>query len=413
MNFFATFKLVIRSLLSRKGRSFLTILGIVIGVAGVIIIIALGAGAQALILGQVTKLGSNMLAVMPGKTNESGAPASAYGIQITTLVTEDAEALQDKSRVPHATAVAGAVTGSGTITWHNQEADTNYVGTQADYSNVVNINLTDGRFFDQREETGAANVIVIGSQIKEDLFGETNPIGQIVKIKSVPFMVIGVIEKRGSFMFTNQDNQVYMPLKLAQTQLLGIHHLVAVYLKVDSAENMPVTTDEVTQILKERHNIKRDVDMDFTVRNLADAIKVMTQITDALRLFLVAMAAISLIVGGVGILNIMLVTVAERTREIGLRKAVGATNGNILKQFLFESGLLTLLGGIVGIIVGILVSFLAYVGARAAGLDWAFIISPISVVLSVGISILTGVVFGLYPAYKASRLSPIEALRYE
>lgn len=391
----------------------MTILGIVIGVAGVIIIIALGAGAQALILGQVTKLGSNMLAVMPGKTNESGAPASAYGIQITTLVTEDAEALQDKSRVPHATAVAGAVTGSGTITWHNQEADTNYVGTQADYSNVVNINLTDGRFFDQREETGAANVIVIGSQIKEDLFGETNPIGQIVKIKSVPFMVIGVIEKRGSFMFTNQDNQVYMPLKLAQTQLLGIHHLVAVYLKVDSAENMPVTTDEVTQILKERHNIKRDVDMDFTVRNLADAIKVMTQITDALRLFLVAMAAISLIVGGVGILNIMLVTVAERTREIGLRKAVGATNGNILKQFLFESGLLTLLGGIVGIIVGILVSFLAYVGARAAGLDWAFIISPISVVLSVGISILTGVVFGLYPAYKASRLSPIEALRYE
>lgn len=413
MNLFSTFKLVVTSLLSRKGRSFLTILGIVIGVAGVIIIIALGAGAQSLILGQVTKLGTNLLAVTPGKTNESGAPAAAYGIQVTSLVTEDAVALQDKSRVPHAVGVVGAVTGSGTLTWHNQEVDANYAGTQAEYTKVVSLSMEKGRFFDEREDSGAANVIVLGYQVAEELFGDTEPVGQVVKIKSVPFMVIGVIAKRGSFMFQNQDKQVFIPLKLAQTQLLGIHHLLAVYMKVDSSDNIQSTIDDVTQVLKERHRIKRDADTDFTVQNLADAVKMLTSITDALRLFLVAMAAISLVVGGVGILNIMLVTVAERTREIGLRKAVGATNANILKQFLFESGSLTFVGGIVGIALGVIVSYLAAIAARVFGLEWSFIISPASIFLSVGISILTGVVFGVYPAFKASRLDPIEALRYE
>lgn len=413
MNFFSTVKLVYRSLLSRKGRSFLTILGIVIGVAGVIIIISLGAGAQSLILGQITKFGSNLLAVMPGKANESGAPAAAYGIQITTLVTEDATALQDKTRVPHATAVVGAVTGSGTVTWQNQEYDAQFLGTQADYAPMQDLVMEKGKFFDQREDNGGANVIVLGYQVAKELFGETEPIGQVVKIKSVPFMVIGVVSERGSFMFQNLDNQVYIPLKLAQTQLLGIHHLLAIYLEVDSAENVEITTEQINSILKERHNIKRDADVDFEVRNLADAIKLLTTITDALKLFLVAMASISLVVGGVGILNIMLVTVAERTREIGLRKAVGATNSNIMRQFLYESGLLTFSGGVIGIIIGIIVSFLLALGARGAGLDWAFVISPVSIALSVGISILTGVVFGLYPAYKASRLNPIEALRYE
>ncbi|MGE5297869.1 MAG: ABC transporter permease [Acidobacteriaceae bacterium] len=413
MNIKGIARLVFSTLLARKGRSFLTILGIVIGVSGVIIIIAMGASAQNLILGQVTKLGTNLLSVMPGKSNENGPPSQAYGVQITSLVTEDAVALRDKNRVPHAAGVVGAVTGSANVIWQNREYETRFTGTEADYPKIVNLNMQAGRFFDEREDKGNANVIVLGSMVKDELFGQGEALGKVVKIKNVPFLVIGVLEEKGSFMFQNQDDQVMIPLELAQQQLLGIHHLQSISIKVDSSENMESTIADVKQVLMERHRIKRDIDADFTVRSIADAIKIFTQITDALRLFLVSMAGIALLVGGIGILNIMLVTVAERTREIGLRKAVGATNSSVLKQFLLESAALTLLGGVIGIIVGVLVSFALALVAQGAGFDWPFIISPISIVLAVGVSVLTGVVFGIYPAFKASRLSPIDALRYE
>ncbi len=414
MNFIGTIKLVIRTLLARKGRSFLTILGIVIGVAGVIIIIALGAGAQSLVLGQVTKLGTNLLNVQPGKSNEKGPPSQAFGIVVTTLTKEDADALKDQSRVPHASGVMGSVQGSDTVVWQNKDTDVAYQGVQSTYTNIVSLTMEQGRFIDEKEDRGAANVIVIGSQVRDELFGsDINPIGQVVKIKSVPFEVIGVVAKRGSFMFQNQDKQAYIPLSIAQKQLLGINYLQAIIIKVDSTDNVDQTISDVTQVLSERHRIKRAEDEDFTVRNIADAIKIFTTVTDALRLFLIAMASIALLVGGIGILNIMMVTVAERTREIGLRKAVGATNRAVRNQFLFESGFLTLLGGVAGIIIGAVVSYLVALGARFAGLDWAFVISWWSVFLAVGVSIITGVIFGIYPALKASKLNPIDALRYE
>jgi len=413
MRFITTIKLVFRILLARKGRSFLTILGIVIGVSGVIIIISLGAGAQNLILSQVSKLGSNLLSVQPGKSNDKGPPSQAFGIVITTLIKEDVDALQDKSRVPHAVGVLGAVQGSDTIIWQNKDTDTTYQGVQYTYPDVVSLDMEEGRFIDEKEDKGAANVIVIGSQIRDELFGGTDPLGQVVKIKSVPFMVIGVIAKRGSFMFQNQDKNVYVPLAIAQKQLLGINYLQSISIKVDASQFMDQTIADVTQVMNERHHVKKPEDQDFTVRNIADAIAIFTTITNALRLFLVAMASIALIVGGVGILNIMMVTVAERTREIGLRKAVGATNVAVRNQFLLEAATLTALGGIVGIIFGVIVSYLVALVARMSGLEWAFIISPISIVLAVGVSILTGVVFGLYPAFKAAKLNPIDALRYE
>lgn len=413
MNLKAISKLVFATLLARKGRSFLTILGIVIGVSGVIIIIALGSSAQALILSQVNKLGTNLIAVMPGKSNENGPPSQAYGVQITSLTIEDSEALSDKARVPHATSVVGMVRGTGTVTWQNKEIDTNYIGTQAAFPEISNFETQSGRFFDEREDKGSANVIILGSLVKDELFGDSEALGQVVKIKNVPFLVIGVMAKKGSFMFQNQDDQVYVPLLIAQRQLLGVHHLQQISLNVDSSKNMQSTIDDIKQVLMERHRIKRSEDIDFTVRNIADAIKIFTQITDALRLFLVSMAGIALLVGGIGILNIMLVTVAERTREIGLRKAVGATNSTILKQFLLESGALTLLGGVIGIIFGALVAFVLAIIAQSFGYEWPFIISPLSIVLAVGVSVLTGVVFGIYPALKASRLNPIDALRYE
>ncbi len=423
MDFLGTIKLVFRTLLARKGRSFLTILGIVIGVGGVIIIISLGAGAQSLILGQVTKLGSNLLSVAPGKSNEKGPPSQVFGITVTTLANSDADSLRSKTQVPHASAVCAMVRGSITATWQNKNVDTNFTGTESSYSDVVSFTMQEGQFFNQQEEKGNANVAVLGSTTADELFGGTgvSPIGQVIKVKSslqtqaggIPLRVIGVIAPRGSSFFQDNDDQVFIPLTIGQEQLLGIHYLQAINIKVDSSGNIQQTIDDVTRVLNQNHRIQRAVDADFTVYNIADAISVLSTITNALRLFLTAMAAISLIVGGIGILNIMLATVAERTREIGLRKAVGATNSAIARQFLLEAGALTFLGGIIGIIIGVIISYLITLLMHYLGYDWAFVVSITSVLLAVGVSILTGVIFGLYPALKASKLNPIDALRYE
>jgi putative ABC transport system permease protein len=423
MNFLSTIKLVFRTLLARKGRSFLTILGIVIGVAGVIIIIALGAGAQSLVLGQVTKLGSDLLSVQPGKSNEKGPPSQIFGIVVTTLTLDDAVAIRDSGRVPDAAAVSAWVHGSATVTWQNKTIDTAFSGTEYNYPEGINVPIEIGRFYDEREERGNANVIVLGRYVYEELFEEAgiDPIGQVVKVKSssnveatgVPLRVIGVAAERGSAFFQNQDDQIFMPIGIGQKQLLGINYVQSIGIKANSAENLDVVTEQVKQLLMERHHIRKEIDADFTVRNAADALEILSTITDALRLFLTAMAAIALVVGGIGILNIMMVTVAERTREIGLRKAVGANNSAIRNQFLLEAGTLTSLGGVIGIVVGVVVAYLVSLLMNALDYDWAFVVSIQSVVLAVGVSILTGVIFGLYPAYKASKLNPIEALRYE
>lgn len=422
MDFLGTIKLVFRTLLARKGRSFLTILGIIIGVAGVITIIALGAGAQSLILGQVTKLGSNLLSIQPGKSNEKGPPAQLFGIVITTLTNQDAQALRASS-LPHILAYNALVRGAASITWEDKTVDTNFVGTDYEYPNVVDFTMAKGQFISQQQEQGNANVVVLGATVSSELFDGTgvDPIGQVIKVRNgsqdqsggVPLRVIGVITARGSSFFQDQDDEILLPLEIAQQQLLGIHYLAAINMKVDSADNVNQAVDDVTRVMKQQHHIQKDSDIDFTVRNIADAISVLSTVTDALSLFLTSMAAIALLVGGIGILNIMLATVAERTREIGLRKATGATNVAIMRQFLLEAGVLTFLGGVMGIIAGTLISYLIALAMNYLGYEWAFIVSIGSVLLAVGVSILTGVIFGLYPALKASRLNPIDALRYE
>lgn len=414
--------MTIRSLLARKGRSFLTMLGIVIGVAGVIIIISLGAGAQSLVLGQVNKLGSNLLSVQPGKSSTNGPPAQAYGVIITTLIDADATALRS-GQVPHIVAVNAQVRGSATVTWQNKTVDTMFLGTDEGYDGAVNFTMQDGVFMDSTSIAGGSNVVTLGSTVAEELFGGTgiDPVGQVIKVRSstqttaggVPLRVTGVITSRGSAFFQDQDDLIFLPLSIGQNQLLGIHHLQAINLKVDAAENVDQAISGVTSVLKGRHHIQTEEEVDFTVRNQATAVDLLTTITSALSLFLTSMAAIALLVGGIGILNIMLVTVAERTREIGLRKAVGATNSMIMKQFLLEAGTLTSIGGAIGIIIGIIVAYLMALLMRYMAFDWDFVISITSVVLAIGVSILTGVIFGLYPSWKASKLNPIEALRYE
>ncbi len=403
-----------RALLSNKTRSFLTMLGIVIGVAAVIIIIAVGSGAQALILDQLEGLANNeLIAVLPGQSDESGPPASVFGIMITTLTLRDAEALAQTKNVSHAKAVGAYYELDLTVSWQDFFLDTSLVGTTANYFEVEGGNLELGRFFSSEEASSGARVVVLGSEVANELFGPVIPIGERIRIKNQSVEVIGVLESRGQAAFQSYDHQILAPLSFVQRQIAGVNHLSAIRVRVDDQDNIEQSLEEIRQTLREQHGIINPEDDDFSVRSFQDAIGLVTTVTDSIRYFLAAMAALSLLVGGVGIMNIMLVSVTERTKEIGLRKAVGANNWQILRQFLLESIGLTLVGGIVGILVGIGIAYLIYLVAITLDFQWALVISWSAILLAISISILIGLIFGFYPARRASLLSPIEALRYE
>ncbi|MEA2088525.1 MAG: ABC transporter permease [Patescibacteria group bacterium] len=419
LNFLLKFKqfftVVILGLLNNKLRSFLTMLGIIIGVAAVIIIISVGAGAQSLIFAQIESLGTDLIGVLPGKSEKDAPPSAAMGIVITTLTYEDAMALKDKKNVPNLVNAVAYSKGIATISWKNQSIDTNISGVSDGYMDVEGGELEEGRFLNRAEEKGLARVVILGSTIKDELFGDSEALGKKIKIKKLSFEVIGVMKERGTVAFQDYDNQVFVPVSTMQKMILGVNHIGLIRAKVDNQENIDIAVYDIQQVLRERHNItnKSGDHDDFTVINSAEALEIITVITDSLNFFLTAMAALSLVVGGIGIMNIMLISVDERTREIGLRKAIGANNANILNQFLAESIFLTLIGGIVGIMIGIIISYLIAFGANFLGYDWDFIISFYSLVAGVLIAVLVGIVFGLYPAKKAAGLSPIEALRYE
>jgi putative ABC transport system permease protein len=404
------------ALLTNKVRSFLTMLGIIIGVGAVIVIMAVGAGAQSLILSQVKSLGSNLIGVLPGKSEEKGPPASVMGIAITTLTYDDALAISDKKNVPNITAAAAYVKSIATVSWGSHKYDTNLNGTTASYLDVEGGELEAGRFFSREEEANLSRVAVLGSAVKKELFGESEAVGQRIKIKRHSFEVIGVMAERGNVFFQDYDDQVFLPIKTMQKLVLGVNHIGLIRVKVDKKENVPQAIADTKAILRARHNItdQSGANDDFTVRSMAQVLDILSTITNALRYFLAAMAALSLLVGGIGIMNIMLVGVTERTREIGLRKAVGASNFDIMSQFLLEAVVVTVLGGIIGIIGGIAFSFLISASAHFLGYnDWEFSVSPLSIILAVAVAGAVGLIFGLYPARKASRLEPVEALRYE
>jgi len=403
------------SLLSNKTRSFLTMLGIIIGVGAVIIIMSLGAGAQSLILNQIKSFGTNKIGILPGKAESNGPPASALGIVITSLKYEDAEALRSNPNIPHLTGVVAYDNSSESLSYHDANYTTSVMGASGDYFAVEGGQLAEGRFFTDAENQSSAHVVVLGDTVKNELFGDSPAIGANIKIKNHIFQVIGVMQKRGKILVQDYDDMVIIPNQTMRKIVLGVDYLNFIRATVDNETNMEETVSEIKMVLRTRHDIadQSGNSDDFNVRNSADALALITTVTDALKYFLTAMAGLSLLVGGIGIMNIMLVAVNERTREIGLRKAVGANNANIILQFLIEAIIITTLGGLIGIIIGVLVSLGAAFIIRTLGYAWDFSISVASIIMAIAVSAAIGLIFGIYPANKASQLAPVEALRYE
>jgi putative ABC transport system permease protein len=391
-------------------RSVLTALGIIIGVGAVIIMISVGAGAQKQVEDLIKSLGSNLVIVVPG-TSTSGGARGARGSQPT--ITED-DAIAVQNEIPSVKVAAPVVRGSGQIVFGNKNWSTSIEGVTPEFQEAREWQVLNGRWFTHEEVRAAAKVAILGDTVVENLFDGENPVGQLIRIKRVPFRVIGTLVPKGQTpMGSDMDDTVMVPLSTARKRLLGGRRLSGrlvhvMYVKSYTAAEVDDSVREMTALLRQRHRIRPGQPDDFFVRNLSSLLEARASSSRIMAILLATVASISLIVGGIGIMNIMLVTVTERTREVGLRMAVGARRRDILLQFLIEAMTLSLIGGVIGVILGLGGS----VGMATLG-DWPTVIRPESILLAFGFAAAVGIFFGYYPARKAARFDPIEALRYE
>lgn len=403
MKYGELFSSAIKALRSNILRTALTMLGIVIGIASVIMILSLGQGASQAITDQVSSLGTNLIIVIPG-TQQPGRISTTNTLKYT-----DAEAIAVKNAVPNVSNVTAQISINASVVANGQNKNLSVLGVGADYASIYSLSMDQGEFITPENVISDARVAVLGPTVVTDLFGiDASPIGQTVTIKSRSFRVVGVMVAKGSSGFTNPDETVYIPVTTGMRELLGQDFVSAIIVSATNADQVTQTMTDIQSFLLDRHKITDPTLADFTIRSSKDAISILGTITGILTGGLAGIAAISLVVGGIGIMNIMLVTVTERTREIGLLKAIGAKRKDILTQFLIEAVVLTLSGGIVGIIIGISFTFII---TRFAPIP--FILSPVSIILAVGVSTVVGLIFGIYPAQRAAKLSPIDALRYE
>jgi putative ABC transport system permease protein len=410
MSLLGLLRVAMRALAVNKLRSALTMLGIIIGVAAVIVMIAVGAGAQARVEEQIRSLGSNLLLILSGTTTAGGVRMGFGSNQ--TISEDDAAAIPRE--LPQAMA-APALRGTAQVVWGNQNWSTVIFGVTPEYIDVRQWELAAGRLFDTTDMVGATKVCLIGQTVARQLFGGIDPIGQAIRIRRVPFTVIGVLESKGqSMMGTDQDDLILMPISTARKRVLGASNLAkqrsvgTIWVKVAEGYDMKAAEEQVRALLRQRHRLQPGQDDDFSLRNLEEVAATQEASSRVLALLLAAVASVSLVVGGIGIMNIMLVSVTERTREIGLRMAVGARTRDILGQFLVEAVTLSLIGGLVGVALGMGAAFGV---AQLAG--WRIVVAPQAVLLAVAFAFVIGVFFGFYPARKAARLNPVEALRFE
>jgi putative ABC transport system permease protein len=414
MNLTESFRTAWRSLFSNRLRAFLTMLGVIIGVAAVIALMGVGQGATAAITSSIEGLGTNLLFVQPGSTQTEGV-RSATG-NAATLTIDDANALADPNNCPAVALVAPEVDSFAQLTAEGNNANARVTGVTEEYQAVRNMSVASGDFISNQQVQAQSSVAVLGSQTAIDLFGDNDPMGQTIYANRVPLKVIGVLVSKGGTGFGSADEGIYVPITTAQTRLggrgfyRGGRVVSSINIQVVSASLMDEATSEIGAVLRERHHITYQDD--FTIISQADMLSSLTQVTQILTVFLSAIAAISLLVGGIGIMNIMLVSVTERTREIGIRKAVGAKRRDILMQFLVEAMVLSLTGGIVGVLVGAGIARVIS-GLSLGGSTLHAIVVPSSVFLAVIFSAAVGLFFGVYPAWRAAQLRPIEALRYE
>jgi len=403
-----TSRVSFRAIVSNKMRSGLAMLGIVIGVGAVIAMLALGAGATMQIKNVMSSMGSNLLVIRPGTVTSGGIRMGAGSTPSLTL--SDATAI--KAECPSVEEVLAQYSGMAQVVYGNQNWSTQVSGVTEGVFVVNDWQLQSGRPFMEQDIRSATKVAILGTTVAEELFGYSDPVGETIRIKNIPFQVIGVLKSKGESSWgRDQDDIVMVPVTTAQKRLFGMprpNMVSSITVKVKSEDLMSKAQEEVTLLLRQRHKISSSQEDDFTVRNMEQAMEAAQESMKVMSLLLGSIASVSLLVGGIGIMNVMLVSVTERTREIGIRMAVGATSKDIMLQFLVESGMLSMTGGAVGVFLGMLLS---YVLSRA--FSWQTVVLPGSVALAFGFSAMVGIVFGLYPAYKASLLNPIEALRYE
>lgn len=394
------------ALSSNKIRSGLTMLGIVIGISSVIAMMAIGTGAQNTIEASIQSIGSNLIIVTPGAQQGPGVTVSAGRGSAKTLTRDDATAL---SSILGIKAIAPEVTSRYQITAKGTNTNTQVVGTNSAYPNVRNIQVAEGAFLSDAQVNSGAKVAVLGPTTRDDLFGEgADALGQSIRINGNIFKVIGITVSKGGSGFSNADDVIYIPVSTAQRYLSGNEYVTSISIAAENAEVTSSVQTDVTAMLLDRHNITDPTKPDFSTLNQADIIATASSITNTFTVLLAAVASISLVVGGIGIMNMMLTTVTERTREIGLRKAIGAKRSDISRQFLIEAVAITFLGGFIGVVLGWLIAF----GISLSGLIQAEV-SLTAIVLAFGVSTVIGIVFGYYPAQRAAKLNPIEALRYE
>lgn len=404
----STFKIALRSLKVNKMRSILTSLGIIIGVSAVIIMLSVGEGAKSKIAKDISSMGSNLLLVMSGSSTSSGARMGG-GTQ-PTLKIKDAQAI--KKECPSVLEVAPVVSGIKQIVFSNQNWSTNVYGTTPSYMDINRWEIESGRMLTEEDSKNVTKVAVLGTTVITNLFGDLDPLGKTIRIEGVPFKIIGTLKSKGqSSMGRDNDDAIFIPITTAQKKLFGAEFpglIKFISIQAKSEDSLDSAEEEIKEVLRDQHHIGKNKDDDFTIRNFTQMLETVKQAIATMSILLGSIASVSLLVGGIGIMNIMLVSVTERTKEIGIRMAIGAKAADIRLQFLIEALLLSLAGGLIGVIIGI-------AGSKIVQLfsDLTISIKPFSILLSFGFSGLVGIGFGFYPAYKASLLNPIDALRYE